>query len=126
MLALPGSNGTTIVLIHTSATVDEDSMGQQIWTTISNDGGFTWTPSHEIIPSALLPNQTSVSASVTFLSFPLEGASTSIVKSGRMCSCDAGREFRVLVQSVGDPTRVGLRSHHPIAGDADHLRGGGQ
>ena len=60
MLALPSTNGTTIALIHTSATVDEDSMGQQIWAAMSYDGGFTWTPSAEIIASALLPNQTSV------------------------------------------------------------------
>ena len=48
----------TIVLVHSSAKQDEDSMGQEIWGGVSRDGGLTWTESNVILPSALLPNQT--------------------------------------------------------------------
>ncbi|KAK4502255.1 hypothetical protein PRZ48_005680 [Zasmidium cellare] len=47
-----------VYLIHSSAAVDEDSMGQNIWFSQSHDGGFTWTPSVPILPPALLKNQT--------------------------------------------------------------------
>ncbi|KAI0134312.1 hypothetical protein BJ170DRAFT_609371 [Xylariales sp. AK1849] len=53
------ARNNSVYLIHSSALIDEDSMGQNIWLTRSSDGGFTWTPSMEILPSALLPNQTS-------------------------------------------------------------------
>jgi hypothetical protein len=52
------SHGDTVYLIHSSAPIDEDSMGQDVWITVSHDGGFTWSPSSSIIPAALLPNQT--------------------------------------------------------------------
>ncbi|KAF7534821.1 hypothetical protein G7054_g5911 [Neopestalotiopsis clavispora] len=51
------ASNNSVYLIHSSALIDEDSMGQQIWLTTSQDGGFTWSPSAEILPSALLPNQ---------------------------------------------------------------------
>lgn len=47
-----------VYLIHSSGLVDEDAMGQQIWFSLSADGGFTWRPSRMVLPSALLPNQT--------------------------------------------------------------------
>ncbi|KAK9412877.1 putative Sialidase domain-containing protein [Seiridium unicorne] len=53
------ARNNSVYLIHSSGLVDEDSMGQNVWLTTSTDGGFTWTPSMEILPSALLPNQTS-------------------------------------------------------------------
>ena len=52
------SLGETVVLVHSSAKQDEDSMGQEIWGGVSHDGGMTWTESTVILPSALLPNQT--------------------------------------------------------------------
>lgn len=33
-------------------------MGQNVWAGVSHDGGYTWTKSQEVMPSALLPNQT--------------------------------------------------------------------
>lgn len=35
-------------------------MGMELWGSVSQDGGSTWTPSHSILPAALLPNQTNV------------------------------------------------------------------
>lgn len=51
-------NTSDVYIIHSSGLIDEDAMGQQIWFSQSQDGGFTWTPSHMVLPSALLPNQT--------------------------------------------------------------------
>ncbi|PSR80526.1 hypothetical protein BD289DRAFT_462467 [Coniella lustricola] len=48
----------TVYLIHSSAPIDEDSMGQDIWITVSHDDGQSWTPPHPILPAALLSNQT--------------------------------------------------------------------
>ena len=50
--------GNNVFLIHSSAPVDEDSMGQDVWMSTSKDGGLTWTPSVSLLPAALLPNQT--------------------------------------------------------------------
>lgn len=50
----------TVYMVHSSAVIDEDSMGQELWGTISHDGGYTWLPSHPILPAALLSNQTDV------------------------------------------------------------------
>lgn len=47
-----------IYLIHTTAPVDEDSMGEEVWATTSQDFGQTWAPSRMLLPEALLPNQT--------------------------------------------------------------------
>lgn len=51
-------NTSDVYIIHSSGLIDEDSMGQQIWFSHSDDGGLTWTPSRMVLPSALLPNQT--------------------------------------------------------------------
>ncbi|CAN8097847.1 unnamed protein product [Discula destructiva] len=51
-------NTTDVYIIHSSGLIDEESMGQQIWFSQSKDGGFSWTPSRMVLPSALLPNQT--------------------------------------------------------------------
>lgn len=48
----------TVYLIHSSAPIDEDSMGQDVWIAVSKDDGRTWSPPHSILPAALLPNQT--------------------------------------------------------------------
>lgn len=50
----------TVYIIHSSSVIDEDMLGQEIWGSISHDGGVTWAESHPILPAALLPNQTSV------------------------------------------------------------------
>lgn len=52
------SIGDTAYLIFSSAPVDEDSMGQDVWISVSEDGGLNWTPSRSLIPAALLSNQT--------------------------------------------------------------------
>lgn len=52
--------GSTVYLVHSSAVIDEDSMGQEVWCAISHNSGYTWTPSRPILPAALLPNQTNV------------------------------------------------------------------
>ena len=52
--------GSTVYLVHSSAVIDEDSMGMELWGAISQDGGYTWSVSHPILPAALLPNQTNV------------------------------------------------------------------
>lgn len=52
--------GETVYLIHSSALIDEDSMGMELWGAISHDGGYTWSASQSILPAALLPNQTDV------------------------------------------------------------------
>lgn len=48
----------TIFMAHSSAPIDEDSMGQDVWISVSQDNGLTWSPPHTILPAALLPNQT--------------------------------------------------------------------
>ena len=48
----------TVFLIHTSGVVDEDSMGSEVWGSVSHDYGFTWTETTPYFPAALLPNQT--------------------------------------------------------------------
>lgn len=50
--------GEKVYLIFSSAPVDEDSHGQDVWISTSDDGGFTWTPSVSLLPAAILPNQT--------------------------------------------------------------------
>jgi hypothetical protein len=50
--------GNKVFLLFSSAPVDEDSMGQDVWISTSMDGGITWTPSTSLFPAALLPNQT--------------------------------------------------------------------
>ncbi|KAH8883246.1 hypothetical protein GQ53DRAFT_883370 [Thozetella sp. PMI_491] len=52
------AQGSNVYLIHSSAPIDEDSMGQDVWITVSHDGGFTWSAGSSIIPAAVLPNQT--------------------------------------------------------------------
>ncbi|RDW75879.1 hypothetical protein BP5796_06700 [Coleophoma crateriformis] len=52
--------GETVYIVHSSAVIDEDSMGMELWGAVSHDGGYTWTPSSSILPAALLPNQTNV------------------------------------------------------------------
>ncbi|CZR57931.1 uncharacterized protein PAC_07821 [Phialocephala subalpina] len=52
--------GPSVYMVHSSAVIDEDSMGMELWGAMSHDGGYTWTPSHSILPAALLPNQTNV------------------------------------------------------------------
>ena len=52
--------GETVYLVHSSAVMDEDSMGMELWGAISHDGGYTWSSSHSVLPAALLPNQTNV------------------------------------------------------------------
>jgi hypothetical protein len=49
-----------VYLIHSTAAIDEDSMGMDVWGSVSLDGGYTWSPSQMILPPALLPNQTDV------------------------------------------------------------------
>ena len=55
LLAVPQTQ--TVVIVHSSAKQDEDSMGQEIWGGVSHDGGSSWSDSQVILPSALLPNQ---------------------------------------------------------------------
>lgn len=50
--------GDRVHLIFSSAPVDEDSHGQDVWISTSGDGGHTWTPSTSLLPAAILPNQT--------------------------------------------------------------------
>lgn len=50
--------GKTVVLIHSSAEIDEDAMGQEVWSSISHDGGSTWSEPGPIIGPAVLVNQT--------------------------------------------------------------------
>ena len=50
--------GSNVYLIFSSAPVDEDSMGQDVWISTSNDGGLTWSRSESLLPAAILPNQT--------------------------------------------------------------------
>ncbi|KAJ0383037.1 hypothetical protein COL922a_011311 [Colletotrichum nupharicola] len=52
------SIGSNVFLIYSSAPVDEDSMGQDVWISTSNDSGLTWSPGKSLMPAALLPNQT--------------------------------------------------------------------
>ncbi|KAL3301093.1 bnr repeat domain-containing protein [Colletotrichum asianum] len=47
-----------VFLIYSSAPVDEDSMGQDVWISTSSDSGLTWSPGKSLMPAALLPNQT--------------------------------------------------------------------
>lgn len=54
------AEGRTIYLIHSTAAVDEDQMGEEPWVSVSNDGGSTWTQSRSLLPTALLPNQTTI------------------------------------------------------------------
>ncbi|KAH8648484.1 hypothetical protein BX600DRAFT_484243 [Xylariales sp. PMI_506] len=48
----------TVFLAHSSAPIDEDSMGQDVRVAASKDGGLTWTQSQTVVPAAMLPNQT--------------------------------------------------------------------
>ncbi|WQF89335.1 Putative Sialidase superfamily [Colletotrichum destructivum] len=50
--------GSNVFLIYSSAPVDEDSMGQDVWISASSDGGLNWSPGKSLMPAALLPNQT--------------------------------------------------------------------
>lgn len=50
--------GETAYLIFSSAPVDEDSMGQDVWIATSKDAGLHWSSPYSILPAALLPNQT--------------------------------------------------------------------
>ncbi|OBR05652.1 Bnr repeat domain-containing protein [Colletotrichum higginsianum IMI 349063] len=50
--------GANVFLIYSSAPVDEDSMGQDVWISASGDGGLTWSAGKSLMPAALLPNQT--------------------------------------------------------------------
>ncbi|KXH53055.1 hypothetical protein CNYM01_11898 [Colletotrichum nymphaeae SA-01] len=50
--------GSNVLLIYSSAPVDEDSMGQDIWISTSSDNGSTWSSGRSLMPAALLPNQT--------------------------------------------------------------------
>lgn len=50
--------GNSVYLIFSSAPIDEDSMGQDVWISTSHDGGWSWSPSHSLLPAAMLPNQT--------------------------------------------------------------------
>lgn len=50
--------GDNVVLIHSSAEMDEDAMGQEVWSSISHDGGITWSDPRPIIGPAVLANQT--------------------------------------------------------------------
>jgi hypothetical protein len=52
--------GKNVYLVHSSAVIDEDSMGMELWGSMSHDGGYTWSASKPILPAALLPNQTNV------------------------------------------------------------------
>ncbi|KAL5361081.1 hypothetical protein BJX96DRAFT_175901 [Aspergillus floccosus] len=47
----------TVYLSFSSAPIDEDSMGQEVWIATSKDSGHTWTPNQSLLPAALLPNQ---------------------------------------------------------------------
>ncbi|KAF2102798.1 hypothetical protein NA57DRAFT_52350 [Rhizodiscina lignyota] len=51
--------GNTVYLIHSTAAVDEDQQSEETWTSVSNDGGETWSETRVLLPQALLPNQTS-------------------------------------------------------------------
>lgn len=48
----------TVYLVHSSAPIDEDSMGQDVWISVSHDEGLNWSAPHSILPAALLANQT--------------------------------------------------------------------
>lgn len=50
--------GNKVFLIYSSAPVDEDSMGQEVWVSTSMDEGMTWSTTASLFPAALLPNQT--------------------------------------------------------------------
>ncbi|KAK0370420.1 hypothetical protein CLIM01_12216 [Colletotrichum limetticola] len=50
--------GSDVLLIYSSAPVDEDSMGQDIWISTSSDNGSSWSSGRSLMPAALLPNQT--------------------------------------------------------------------
>lgn len=50
--------GETVYVIYSSAAIDEDSMGQDVWISTSEDGGFTWSEGFSLMPPAILPNQT--------------------------------------------------------------------
>ncbi|KAI8294250.1 hypothetical protein K4K56_002817 [Colletotrichum sp. SAR 10_98] len=52
------SIGSNVFLIYSSAPVDEDSMGQDVWISTSNDSGLSWSTGKSLMPAALLPNQT--------------------------------------------------------------------
>lgn len=52
-----GETGT-VLLVHSSAPIDEDSMGQDVWMSVSHDEGLSWSTPHSVLPAALLPNQT--------------------------------------------------------------------
>lgn len=56
-LYYPSATGT-VFLLHSSAPVDEDSMGQEVWISISQDEGVSWSVPHSILPAAMLANQT--------------------------------------------------------------------
>ncbi|OHE99291.1 hypothetical protein CORC01_05332 [Colletotrichum orchidophilum] len=49
---------SNVFLLYSSAPVDEDSMGQDIWISTSSDSGLTWSRGRSLMPAALLPNQT--------------------------------------------------------------------
>ena len=49
----------TVVAVYSSGLSDEDSQGQQVWGSVSHDGGYNWLDPVQIMDSALLPNQTS-------------------------------------------------------------------
>ncbi|KAK7211345.1 hypothetical protein V2G26_018523 [Clonostachys chloroleuca] len=55
-----------VYLIHSSAPIDEDSMGQDVWISTSKDGGMTWGPGSSLFPAALLPNQTDAHHNYTY------------------------------------------------------------
>jgi hypothetical protein len=50
--------GDLVFATFSSAPVDEDSMGQDVWVSVSKDSGLTWDPPHSIVEAAILPNQT--------------------------------------------------------------------
>jgi hypothetical protein len=58
--------GDKVYLIFSSAPIDEDSMGQDVWISTSDDGGLTWAPSYSLLPAALLPNQTDNAHNYTY------------------------------------------------------------
>jgi len=114
-----GSGGKQVYLIHTSSVLDEDTLGQNAWFSMSQDGGYTWTEDRPILPPAILPNQT---ATETFkhwcdLNIQQRAFQTEAIieYKGLLYAVAETLDFYCIGQNVSSQTGTGSRASGRVA-----------
>jgi len=114
-----GKDGRQVYLIHTSSVHDEDTMGQNIWLSVSEDGGYTWSKDRAILPPAILPNQTAAQTFKHWCDLNIQQRafqSNAIVEhSGKLFAVAETLDFYCAGKNVSSQTGSGSRASGRVA-----------